>query len=195
MEVSRKEAGDSLRHVQETAARTRKMIACAGADVLFIMWGLIWVAGFLSLHFVQWYGGLVWAVLVPAGIIASVIVSRRYMPVRSPVDARIGVFWFLLFGYATLWLMMLFPFVEIHGREESLRFWKHLGVISATVPMFAYVVSGLWLSHFMFWIGLGVTALTLLGLAISGPYFWVWMAATGGGTLVGTGLVVRTRWR
>jgi hypothetical protein len=71
----------------------------------------------------------------------------------------------------------------------------HFGAIQATIPMFAYVVMGLWLDHFILWIGLAVTALTLVGLFFLQPYFWLWMAVTGGGMLLGTGLYIRYQWK
>ena len=117
------------------------------------------------------------------------------MPVKSPLGRRIGWFWFLLFGYVYLWIALLWPFVRVEGHEQSQMFWRHMGAIFATVPMFAYVVVGLLLDHLMFWIGLAVTALTIVGLLLIGPYFWLWMAAAGGGTLIGTGVIIRNRWR
>jgi hypothetical protein len=47
----------------------------------------------------------------------------------------------------------------------------------------------------MIWIGLAVTGLAVLGLFLVPNWFWIWMAVMGGGTLVGTGLLVRNRWR
>jgi hypothetical protein len=61
--------------------------------------------------------------------------------------------------------------------------------------MFAYVVTGLWLEHFMVWLGLVVTALTVIGLFLLPSYFYIWMAVVGGGTLAGTGLFIRNRWK
>jgi hypothetical protein len=70
-----------------------------------------------------------------------------------------------------------------------------MGAIGATVPMFAYVVMGLWLDHFMIWIGLAITGLTVLGLFLAPAWFWIWMAVMGGGSLVSTGFLIRNRWR
>ncbi len=195
MHISPSEARESLSEVEDTAKRTKRMVACGGGDVLFIVWGGIWALGYLSTHFLPLVTGWVWLALVAAGIVISVIVGKRHMPVRSPLDKRIAWFWWLLYGYAGLWFVLLSPFIEVNGPEQSQMFWKHYGALVATVPMFAYVVTGLWLDHFMVWIGLAVTALAVLGLFLLQPYFFLWMAITGGGTLIGTGLAIRKRWR
>jgi hypothetical protein len=48
----------------------------------------------------------------------------------------------------------------------------------------------------MIWVGLAVTGLIVAGLyLIPLPHYWLYLAVTGGGTLIGTGLFVRRRWR
>ena len=180
MDISPGEARESLSEIQDTVERTKKMVAYGGGDTLFIVWGGIWVLGYSSAHFLPLVTHWIWGALAVTGIVTSVLVSRGRMPVKSPVDKRIMWFWWLLFGYVALWFGLLSPFIKVEGAAESQMFWKHYGAIMATVPMFAYVVTGLWLEHFMVWIGLGITALTLVGLFLLQPYFFLWMAATGG---------------
>lgn len=60
--------------------------------------------------------------------------------------------------------------------------------------MFAYVVMGLWTDRFLMWLGLFVTATALAGYFLVNPYFCLWMAVTGGGALMVTGLYIRHRW-
>ncbi|MCK5557648.1 MAG: hypothetical protein KAJ01_04685 [Candidatus Hydrogenedentes bacterium] len=203
MNVSRDEARETLSQIEDVRQRTKKMVAYAGGDICFIVWGVIWFVGFLSTHFlgysrIMWSGiaiGSIWFVLVATGIIISIIVEKRRAAVKSTIGKRIGVFWWLLYAYVYLWIGLLFPFIEVQGRAESVMFWNHFGAIAATIPMFAYVVMGLWLEHFMVWLGLAVTALTILGLFLLQPYFYIWMAVVGGGTLAGTGLFIRNRWK
>jgi hypothetical protein len=195
MEVSRNEAQESLSQIEEMATRTRRLVACGGGDVLFMMWGVIWVLGFLGNQFVPRISGPVWLGLVGAGVLVTWIVAKRAAPVRSPVDRRIGWFWLLLYAYVYLWFAFLSPFIKVQSHAEMAVFYKHFGAIAATIPMFAYVVTGLWLDNFMIWLGLAVTALTVAGLYLLTPHFYFWMAAVGGGTLIGTGLVIRNRWK
>ncbi len=203
MNVSQDEARETLDQIEDVRQRTKKMVACAGGDICFIVWGVIWFIGFLSTHLfgyarITWSGiaiGSIWLVLVATGIVVSIIVEKRRAAVKSTIGKRVGVFWWLLYAYVYLWIGLLFPFIEVHGHAESVMFWNRFGAIAATVPMFAYVVTGLWLEHFMVWLGLAVTALTILGLFLLQPYFYIWMAVVGGGTLAGTGLFIRNRWK
>ena len=208
MDISREEAQWSLDEVQDTVERTRKMVAYAGGDALFVVWGVIWVLGYLGSQFLPIVrlddfflplASWLWPVLVCAGIVISVIVGKRSFPVTGPESARIGrrigALWGLLYLYFNVWIGLLWPFIKVQGAAESQMFSRHMGAIAGTVPMFAYVVMGLWLGNFMIWIGLAVTALTVLGLFLFPAYFSLWMALAGGGTLIGTGVVIRKRWR
>ncbi len=69
-------------------------------------------------------------------------------------------------------------------------------VFISTAGMFAYVVMGLWFnSRFMIILGLALTGVTLVGFYLLTPYYCLWMAIMGGGTLLGTGMYIRVRWR
>lgn len=195
MEITPEDARESLAQVKKTAERTRKMVAYGGGDVLFIVWGVVWVLGSMGNQFLLEVCHWIWLGVVAAGVTVTLLVAKFKSPVRSPTDRRLGFFWLFMFLYVGLWLGLLFPFVKIGSMEEGIRFSKHFGGIMFTAPMFAYVVTGLWLDDFMVWLGLGVTALTLIGLFLLQPYFWFWMAGAGGGTLIGTGLFIRKRWR
>ncbi len=66
---------------------------------------------------------------------------------------------------------------------------------AALVPMFVYVVTGLLeRDNYMLFLGLGVTAATIVGFFAVPQYFYLWMAAFGGGALLMTGLVIRRKW-
>ena len=144
MDIPQSEARESLSQIDDTVEQTKRMVAYAGGDVLFVVWGVIWVLGYLSSQFLPLVTGWVWLVLVATGIVISVIVDKTHTPVKSPLDKRIAWFWWLLFGYVGLWFVLLSPFIEVHGHEQSQMFWNHYGALVATVPMFAYVVTGLW---------------------------------------------------
>jgi len=205
MDITREEARRSLEDIQDAAERTRKMAAYAGADLCFIIWGVVWVAGFLATHFIPPAFGYrpvvgilvssIWSVLVVTGIVSTVLITRGRTAVRTRADSRMGWLWWLFYMYIWIWFLLLSPFIEVRGHEQSQMFWRHVGALSATIPMFMYTVMGLWLDMYMLWLGLFVTALTLAGLYLLPSVFYIWMAAAGGGTLIATGLLVRNRWR
>ncbi len=193
-DISHDEAQESLDLANDMMARTRKAIASGSASVLLVLLGTIWVVGYVGNHFLARSpaSGVLWLVLVVIGVLVSWFVGVRWKsPIKSPISKRIGLFWLLLYVYANVWVYVLSPWRGSTGAELGLQ----MGAYGATIPMFAYVVMGLWLDSFLIWVGLFVTALTLTGFYLLQPYFYLWMAATGGGTLIGTGLYIRYRWK
>ena len=158
------------------------------------------MAGYLASHFTSRYANWVWFIVTPAAGLFTVYMARRHAAVRPTGRTRgegwrVFWFWCLLFGYVSAWITLLMPFIKIESWEEAARINIHMGAFHAMIPMFAFVVMGLWQRNFMVWIGLLITALILVGVFLLEPYFWLWMAVTGGGTLIGTGLVIRFLWR
>ncbi len=194
MNISDEEARNSLDQIQAVASRTRKSIAASYDSGLLIMWGLICVAGYLGTHFFLEWVWHIWMGLSGAGCIVTFCVVWRQFhlakPIKVPstekIGARIFLFWCLLFFYMFIWLCILKP---LHGIQ--------INAFMITIIMFAYVVSGLWLkSHHMFWLGIAVTCITLVGFYLIPPaYYCLWMAAMVGGAFLATGIYVRLRWR
>lgn len=192
MSISQDEARESLNQVADATERTRKLLAYASVDKHFIVWGMVWVLGFCSSQFLPllpW----IWLGLLVAGFVASALIGMNE-PIRSTMGRRFGLFWVFLIAYVCLWMWLLSPFITV-GQEQTMAFWRHMVAIGVTIAMFAYVVMGVWLDTFVIWVGLAVTALSVLGLFVAPDYFFLWTAATGGGTLVGTGLLIHNRWR
>ncbi len=71
---------------------------------------------------------------------------------------------------------------------------RKIAAFWATVPMFAYILIGLWLDRFFIWLGALVTVATVVGYYFIGEYFYLWMAVCGGGALIASGLFIRKNW-
>ena len=186
MEISRETAEQSLMEVQETMARTKKSIV-GGAGVILMIWGVIWMIGFVGGQFWPRYAGWNWLVLDSIGITASIIAGRSKIPVKvsSSLNWRMFFFWFFLFVFGDIWLVLLWPWNS-----------QQLGAFVVTLVMFAYVTMGLFYwGMFFFWLGLMVTALTLAGYFCLLPWFNLWMAFVGGGALFVSGLYLWLRGR
>jgi hypothetical protein len=185
-------AYESLAMVDDVMAQTRKAIASTYANPLLILWGIIWVASFTVAHFYLDYAYYIFPAFNVVGGIGTFIIlriSHTRPSVRTPASQKMGWrllwFWLLLFTYVFVWLAILSPF---SGRQ--------LNAILSTAAMFAYIVMGLWFgSYFMVWLGLAVTATTLTGFYLLPHYYCLWMAFTGGGAILCTGLYIRFRWR
>ncbi len=192
MDISQQNALDSLGLIRDTTRRTRRVLAADYAGNLLILWGLIWIAGFAAVEAFPHRGGHIFGILDGLGVLGTMILCRRWPSARSvrgsgslQIARRILVFWLILFTYAAVWMLLLRP-----GNGMQ------VGAFLVTVGMLGYVVVGLWTgSLFMLWLGLAVTALTLLGFYVIPGWFNLWMALTGGGALLGAGSYIRLRWR
>jgi hypothetical protein len=199
MNISKQEAQDSLNEIQSAVEQTRRAIAHGVASSLLILWGVIWVIGYSGTQFFPAKGGLMWMPLVFIGAISSWIFGARHRSsVHSANSARIGIFWLVLFAYAGIWLTLLHS-TKLPSGVEWANYQptndRQIGAFFATVPMFAYVVGGLWLDRFFVWLGGIVTVLTLIGFFALPAWFNLWMAFTGGGSLILAGFFIRKHWK
>ena len=193
MDVSQENAEQSLALVEGTITQTRKSIHCSYTSPILMLWGAIWVVGFLADH---WYLGWTYYtgwILNAVGIAGTISISRSW-PIKesaeTPLSQRFGwrvfALWISLFVYGFIWLNLLAPFSGLQ-----------LNAFMTTAVMFVYVVMGLWFAmYFIIWLGLSVTAITLVGFyLIPSDYYSLWMAVMAGGALLGTGIYIRVRWR
>jgi hypothetical protein len=207
MDISREQAQSYLEQIQAVSEQTKKRIAAGSTAPQLILWGAIWFIAYIVTYLSYLLGfetysysarltdrismginiaGLCWLALIPIGIAASWILAVRKSPTKSAHDRRWGFCWLILFVYGGVWLALLRPSNEY---QTSAFF--------ASLAMFAYVVTGFWVDRVLLWLGIVVTLVILFCfyLFLSHPVFWLSMALLGGGTLAGTGLYIRLRWR
>ncbi|MGB8227336.1 MAG: hypothetical protein WCE45_10825 [Sedimentisphaerales bacterium] len=185
-------AQDSLAAIEQIMAQTRKAIVSTRSNPLLILWGILWVVSFTAAQFYLAYAHYIfWSMGAVGGVGTFIIfrISHTQPPIRSELRFRIGRrilwSWILLYAYVFIWLAILAPF---NGMQ--------INAVCSTAAMFAYIMIGLWVgSYFMVWLGLAVTATTLTGFYFIPHYYCLWMAVTGGGAILCTGLYIRLRWR
>ena len=205
MEISKEHAQDSLSQIENVAMQTRRRIAAGCTGPILTIWGTIWFVAYLGTYlsyFFEWQeyhlqmgsrigatfsiASLVWPVLIMVGVFASWFVCTRKSPIINIHNKRFGFTWLILFLYSNVWLVLLAPWNEYQ-----------IGAFAASLPMFAYIVMGLWMDRFLLWLGMVVTVLIIAGFFLFHfqPLFWLWVAVLGGGTLAGTGVYIQIRWR
>lgn len=186
MRVSAPEAREALAAVHAVQARTRRALSLAGGGEILMIWGLVWLVGYLTSHFASWQqAGRVWMVADLLGIAGTIAVAIRMAPAgRDPLGPRIGALWLTLILFGALWIWVAAPTTG-----------AQVGFLLATFAMFGYVVMGLWLDLSFLTVGLVVTAVATVGYVWFQPDFNLWMALLGGGALLGSGLYIRRRWR
>ncbi len=192
MNVTPEEAQEALAAIQQTTVKTRRGLAYYAYQQ--ILWGLLWLVGFLVSQFVQpamlnW----VWIALPILGVIGSALMGisqGRRMRVTPDsrlafISSRVGIFFGSLYGFGIVWFVIFQP---LNSLQIAL-FW-------ITLVMFGYIVAGAWLRiSLLIGIGVGVTVMSLLGYYLLPGYFYLWSAVFAGGTLLGSGIYILLRWR
>jgi len=192
MNVTPEEAQEALAAIQQTTVKTRRGLAYYAYQQ--ILWGLLWLAGFLVSQFVQpamlnW----IWIAVPIVGAIGSAIVGisqGRRMRVTPDsrlafISSRVGMFFPILYVFGVMWFVIFQP---LNSLQIAL-FW-------ITLVMFSYVVAGAWLrTPLLIGVGVGVTVMSLLGYYLLPGYFYLWSALFAGGTLLGSGIYILLRWR
>jgi hypothetical protein len=196
--ISRQEALAALGEIDRVREHMRRTLAAGSMAPMLILWGVIWLVGFATEQFMA-HAYRTWVVLDLLGIAGSMYLgmSGRSSAVKGPGDGRIGASWIILFSYAILWSFLLFPSEMISAGgwgSYGPVLERKMALLWVTVCMFAYVVMGVWLDRFLLWLGGLVTLLSLAGFYFEPQYFFLWVAVTGGGSLVISGLFIRKFW-
>ena len=158
----------------------RNQILAEIVSPMLAVWGVVWILGFGVSQFWPEWSGPVWAVVTSLGGLASIWNCWRRPPLRSPHSAKIGLGFLVLFLFAGIWALLLWPFNT-----------ARIGPYICTVAMFAYVVGGIWFGRFFAILGSVVTVLTLVGVFTFPDWVNLWMAVVAGGSLLASGLYLR----
>jgi hypothetical protein len=189
MNISPTEAEEALAAIQTMMTKTRQAISSSGAYLFLILWGIIWLLGFLGSQFLPTdIGGYAWIVLdILGGILSAVLGIRMGRVVRSSSPStsgkRIAFFWLLLFFYCVAAVAVSWP---ADG--------KQLSMYIILFVMVGWMAMGLLLSFASIWPGVIITALALIGYFLLPGIFYLWMAVLGGGGMISLGLYIRSRW-
>lgn len=180
--IDSKQAAEALTEINEISRRVRQSRVYDLCSQMLIMWGALVFAGNVTSFLWPRTAGYVWIAVYTAGIAGSFAVSTFRYPrsgVRA-VDFRMLVAFllFIAFGiFASNWLGHFTP--------------RQLGTFWTIYYMLFYTLAGLWVGQAFVVIGLGITALTLIGYFFVGSAFDLWMAVVNGGGLILGGLWMR----
>lgn len=200
--ITRQEAQSALDEIDRVRHHMRRTIAAGSMAPMLILWGIVWILGFSAEQFIP-HAYRLWLALDLVGVAGSFVLGSRSRTSavkgsgQCPGHGRIFGSWLILLGYAILWSFLLVPSGLLHGSGGAAYgpiLERKMAVLWVTVCMFAYVVMGLWLDRFMLWLGALVTAATLIGFLFEQQYLFLWVAVTGGGSLVVSGVFIRKFW-
>ena len=189
MNISPTEAEEALAAIQAMMTKTRQAISSSGAYLFLIVWGVIWLLGFLGSQFLsQEIADYAWMVLdILGGILSAVLGIRMGRGVRSASSTtsgkRIAIFWLLLFFFCIAAIAVSWP-------PDG----KQLAMYIILFVMVGWLAMGLLLSFASVWPGLIITVLALVGYFLLPGIFYLLMAILGGGGMIALGLYIRSRW-
>ena len=181
-DIDPSEAARALSDIEQIVQRVRRSRTYEIASVMMILWGVLVLAGNVANYAWPRYGGYIWIGVNAAGALGSIAVSVFGFPgAGGRFDVRMTMAFLFFFTFGLLCSTVFGHF----GPREMGAFWP-------IYFMLLYCLAGLWFGYAFVAIGLGITALTLIGyFFVTGAAFLLWMAAVNGGGLVLGGLWMR----
>ncbi|HMK80117.1 MAG TPA: hypothetical protein VK438_10730 [Xanthobacteraceae bacterium] len=177
MTLSPQDATAALRDIDAAQARSATLRGYRRAAPQFLIWGVIWAAGYGLSDGFPHHANAIWAVLVPIGVAAGLFAGRGTEPSFA---WRYGAITLAMLAFFAATFFVMAP---VTGRQ-----------VSAFIPLFVallYVLAGIFRGPRYVVAGLVVAAATLTGFVFIAGHFLLWMAVVGGGALILAGFWMR----
>ena len=180
--IDSKQAAEALTDIDDIVRRVRQSQVYSLSSLLMIWWGVLVFAGNMATWLWPRYGDYVWIAVNILGILGSMALSASGHSVTDArtFNARMLATYLLFFAFGYFCSNLLGHFTP---RQQG-TFWP-------IYFMLFYTIAGLWFGYAFIAIGLGITALTLIGYFYIGEAFPLWMAFVNGGGLILGGLWMR----
>jgi hypothetical protein len=180
--IDSKEATAALAEIDDIVQRVRQSQLYEMGSLAAIWWGVLVFIGNVATWLWPRYGGYTWISVDILGVLGLCLIgmhNRSRNKVRT-FDLRILITFVLFFAFGFFCANILGHFTP---RQQG-AFWP-------VYFMLFYTVAGLWFGYAFVAIGLGITALTLIGYFYIGEAFPLWMAVVNGGGLILGGFWMR----
>jgi hypothetical protein len=182
MSIDSQEAASALSDIDAMVRRVRQSRIYNFSSLMLIMWGALVFAGYVTSYIWPRSGGLIWIVLDVIGLAASLAIGA-WTRQRTGVNTFSTRFLIASVLFVVFGCILSIGVGQLRPRQMD-AFWP---IYFMTV----YTIVGLWFGYAFVAIGVGITALTLIGYFFAGDWFNLWMAAVDGGGLVLGGLWMR----
>jgi hypothetical protein len=182
MSLTSKEAAESLVQAEQARRRSAQLYSYSRSAPHLIMWGCIWVVGYIQNDLFPRYENWGWIVLILSGVIGGAIIGRRYALLdRGPFAWRL----FAVFAVAIFFVFATYTIM-----------WPVRGTAMAVYPALIigtlYTAIGLWCGLRYVIAGIVVLGATMGGFFFLHEHLLLWMAFVGGGSLILAGFWFRT---
>jgi hypothetical protein len=181
-DVGPKEAAQALNDIQDIVERVRQSRIYDIASQILIAAGVLVLAGNLANYVAPRYSGFIWIAVnvLNVAVVAALSTMGASKTGVQALDFRVLAAFLMFYAFGLLCSGVLGHF----GPRELGTFWP-------IYFMLFYAMAGLWFGYAFVAIGLGITALTLIGFFYIGEAFPLWMAFVNGGGLIVGGLWMR----
>lgn len=184
MEISSDQALEALEQVQDAQHRISALRSYRFAAPHFLLWGCIWVVGFVGSYLWPTLQGRLWLGLDLAGFAGSALLAHRARALG--VRASAANTWRVLALLLTCVGFMVATYLIFQPRDPA-----QYAVFPALLSAGIYIGLGLWRGTRWVVAGAALAALALAGYFLLRPYMMLWMAVAGGGTLLLSGFWLR----
>jgi hypothetical protein len=189
MNISPREAKETLAAIQQVTQKTRHSIASSGAYLFLVITGVIWLVGFLANQFLHSEtAAIIWigASVVGSGL-AIFLGTRLGKRVHNPstgVYARRGlIFWAFLVLAAVAAICVARP---ADGKQMTMLIVLFIMIGQQAMDLLFQYSSTFW--------ALPIAALALAGYFLLPAFFYLWMGILVGGGMIALGLYIHSRW-
>jgi hypothetical protein len=181
--VDSNEALGNIAYMRGLIEQTRGRVAARYG--FFLLWGVVWVAGYLATAFVPPPTGyILWVPFVVLGMVGSTWLGMR-MPKDQSVAPTLGT----RLAWMNLALVGAFICAPLF-LGDNFSYVKDIAYIPAAVGVI-YAVNGIFVGREMILIGAWLLVAAGASLAMGPTVQLVWMAIAGGGSMILTGLLLR----
>ncbi|MGA7806929.1 hypothetical protein [Bradyrhizobium sp.] len=183
-DVDAKEAASALSDIDDIVRRVRQSQIYNFSSRIMIWWGGLVLAGNVANYLWPSHGYSIWIAINIVGALGTVLISaliHRQTGRAHAFDGRMLMAYLLFFVFGYLCSEVF----GHYGPRQLAAFWP-------IYFMLFYTLAGLWFGRAFVAIGLGISALTLIGYVfITGFAFLPWMALVNGGGLILGGIWMR----
>ena len=182
-DIDARQAAQALSEIDDIVRRVRQSRTYDIASLMIILWGVLVFAGNLANYGWPRQGAAIWIGVNLLGTVGSLAIAFSFARRKGGqrVGLRILAGFVMIFAFGILCSCVLGHF----GPREMATFWP-------IYSMLFYCIAGLWFGYAFLALGLGISALVLIGyFFITGDTFLLWMAAVNGGGLILSGLWMR----
>ncbi|CAN5339237.1 hypothetical protein BH11PSE4_BH11PSE4_04510 [soil metagenome] len=180
--IDRREAAAALTDIDDIVQRVRQSRIYQVSSLMLMWWGPLTAIGYVMSWAWPIHAGYGWVVIDLVGVAGSFAISARERVGTGTrgLDAKMVAALLLFFGFGLLWSVGIVHFTP-----------RQLGAFWPIYCMLVYTIVGLWVGPAFVAIGLGISALTLIGFYVAGSWFELWMAVVNGGGLLLGGFWMR----